>query len=116
MKKDLELRRLEWRDKDDPQRVVVATLAWSPADRANGYPARCCATLCNVRREGYWETGNPHETECITLVSIPTGSRRCKLWDGNALARFAALIADYLPEYASRYSLTIDVDAPSTTR
>lgn len=116
MKKDLELRRLEWRDRDDSQRVVVATLTWSPADRATGYPARYCATLCNVRREGYWETGNPHETECLPLVSIPTGSRRCKHWDGNALARFALLVDDYLPEYVSRYGINIDVDAPSTTR
>ena len=35
MKKAPELRRLEWREKSDPQRVVVATLTWCPADGAD---------------------------------------------------------------------------------
>ena len=125
MKRDLELRRLEWRDLDDPKRVVVATLAWCPTDRANGRQARYVASLYNVRREpvchagksyGFWESGSPYEVERFTLVSIPKGSRRCKLWESKALARFEAFVADYLPEYASRYNINVDVDAPSTTR
>lgn len=122
MERNLELRRLEWREKSDPQRVVVATLVWCPTDRANGHPARYRATLCNVRREpvrfdgrvyGHWEAGSPYEVESLTLVSVPAGSRRCKFWEDKALGRFEAFVSDCLPEYASRYGLSVDVATPS---
>ena len=123
MERNLELRRLEWREKSDPKRVVVATLAWCPTDRATGRQARYVASLYNVRREpvcyegrsyGFWEAGSPYEVERLTIVSIPKGSRRCKFWESNALALFETFVADYLPDYVARYSISIDADAPST--
>lgn len=121
-RRSVELERREWREKSDPQRVVIATLTWCPTDRENGYPARYRATLCNVRREpvcfagrsvGVWESGSPYESTCLTLFSLPHGARRCKFWEDKALARFEAFVADYLPDYVARYSLSIDAATPS---
>ena len=90
-RKYIELKRLEWREKSDPQRVVVATLTRCPTDRVNGYLARYTAILANVRRELaasglVWEVSNPMEAVCHTMLELPKGAR---------------------------YSLSIDADAPS---
>lgn len=117
-RKDIELKRLEWRDRNDPQRVVFAALTWYPTDRINGYPARYTAILANVRREvrdtgAIWETGTPYGTWSWTVCELPGGARRSKTLDDKALARFEALVADYLPDYVARHSLSIDADAPA---
>ena len=119
MKRNLELRRLEWREKSDPQRVVVASLTWCPTDRVNGYPARYRVQFGNVRREvrdtgAIWEISNPFETWNWTVCELPRGARRSVTWDGKARARFVAYVADFLPDYVARYSISIDADAPST--
>ena len=119
MKRNLELRRLEWREKSDPQRVVVASLTWCPTDRANGYPARYRVQFGNVRREvrdtgAIWEISNPFETWNWTVCELPRGARRSVTWDDKARAGFVAYVADYLPDYVARYSISIDADAPST--
>ena len=119
MKRNLELRRLEWREKSDPQRVVVASLTWCPTDRVNGYPARYRVQFGNVRREvrdtgAIWEIGNPFEPWNWTVCELPKGARRSVTWDDKARARFVAYVADYLPDYVARYSISIDADAPST--
>ena len=119
MKRNLELRRLEWREKSDPQRVVVASLTWCPTDRVNGYPARYRVQFGNVRREvrdtgAIWEISNPFETWNWTVCELPRGARRSVTWDDKARARFVAYVADFLPDYVARYSISIDADAPST--
>ena len=119
MKRNLELRRLEWREKSDPQRVVVASLTWCPTDRVNGYPARYRVQFGNVRREvrdtgAIWETGIPYGTWNWTVCELPRGARRSVTWDDKARAGFVAYVADYLPDYVARYSISIDADAPST--
>ena len=119
MKRNLELRRLEWREKSDPQRVVVASLTWCPTDRVNGYPARYRVQFGNVRREvrdtgAIWEISNPFETWNWTVCELPRGARRSVTWDDKARAGFVAYVADYLPDYVARYSISIDADAPST--
>lgn len=117
-RRSVELERREWLTKGDAQRVVYAVCTWYPTDRVNGYPARYRATLCNVRREvcdtgAIWETGDPYETCNWTVCELPRGARRCKFWEDKALARFEAFVADCLPDYVARYSLSIDADAPS---
>lgn len=117
-RKDIELRRLEWRDRNDPQRVVIASLIWYPTDRVNGCPARYLVQFGNVRREArdtgaIRETGDPYETWNWTVCVLPRGARRSVTWDDKARARFVAYVADYLPDYVARYSLGIDADAPS---
>ena len=119
MKRNLELRRLEWREKSDPQRVVVSSLTWCPTDRANGYPARYRVQFGNVRREvrdtgAIWEISNPFETWNWTVCELPKGARRSVTWDDKARARFVAYVADFLGDYLERYGLSIDADAPST--
>ena len=118
MKRNLELRRLEWREKSDPQRVVVATLTWYPTDRINGYPASYRVQFGNVRREvrdtgAIWETGTPYETWNWTVCELPRGARRSVTWDDKARAGFVAYVADFLGEYLERYGLSIDADAPA---
>ena len=119
MKRNLELRRLEWREKSDPQRVVVASLTWCPTDRVNGYPARYRVQFGNVRREvrdtgAIWEISNPFETWNWTVCELPRGARRSVTWDDKARARFVAYVADFLPDYVARSSIRTDADAPST--
>ena len=41
MKRNLELRRLEWREKSDPQRVVVASLTWYSISIDADAPSTC---------------------------------------------------------------------------
>ena len=118
MKRNLELRRLEWREKSDPQRVVFATLTWCPTDRINGYPASYRVQFGNVRREvrdtgAIWETGTPYETWNWTVCELPRGARRSVTWDDKARAGFVAYVADFLGEYLERYGLSIDADAPA---
>ena len=118
MKKAPELRRLEWRDRSDPQRVVFAALTWYPTDRVNGCPARYLVQFGNVRREArdtgvIRETGDPYETWSWTVCVLPRGARRSVTWNDKARARFDVLVADYLPDYVARYSLSIDAATPS---
>ena len=112
MKRNLELRRLEWRERSDPQRVVFATLTWYPTDRVNGYPASYRVQFGNVRRE-VRDTGTPYETWNWTVCELPKGARRSVTLDDKARARFAAFVEDYLPDYVARYGLSIDADAPA---
>lgn len=117
-RKDIELKRLEWRDSNDPQRVVFAALTWYPTDRVNGYPARYTAILANVRREPaatglVWEVGNPLEAVCRTMLEFPKGARRSRATDDEALGKFCVFLMDYLAAYVDRYGLSIDADAPA---
>lgn len=117
-RKDIELKRLEWRDRNDPQRVVFATLTWCPTDRVNGHPARYTAILANVRRDPaasglVWEVGNPLEAVCRTMLELPKGARRSRVTDDEGLVRFDAFLAAFLVAYVGRYGLSIDADAPA---
>ena len=117
-RKDIELKRLEWRDRNDPQRVVFAALTWYPTDRVNGYPARYCVQFGNVRREvrdtgAIWETGTPYENWNWTVCELPRGARRSVTWDDKARAGFVAYVADFLGDYLERYGLSIDAATPS---
>ena len=118
-RRSVELERREWPTKGDAQRVVYAVCTWYPTDRVNGYPARYRVQFGNVRREvrdtgAIWEISNPFETWNWTVCELPRGARRSVTWDDKARARFVAYVADFLPDYVARYSISIDADAPST--
>lgn len=117
-RRGVELERREWPTKGDAQRVVYAVCTWCPTDRVNGCPARYLVQFGNVRREArdtgsIWETGDPYETWSWTVCVLPRGARRSVTWDDKARARFAAYVADYLPDYVARYGLSIDAATPS---
>lgn len=114
-RRELELKRLEWRDKSDPQRILYATLTWHPTDRVNGYPARYTAFLANIRRDprygsgvGFWEIGNPFETVSRTLVTLPKGARRSRITDSQAWARFDIFLHELWEDYVERYGLRVN--------
>ena len=57
-------------------------------------------------------TASPLVPRSLLTALVSSGAAT----DTNALtdAEFVAYVADYLPDYVARYSISIDADAPST--